>query len=119
MKFSTRHTDMEVQRIQQEVEDNLADRDDLAAKADRVSTIIKVAPRLTDMADGDIIYYTDGTSDYRYTRVSSRLYIERMSQDYTAGTGILLSGGSGSSSLTIDAGNAIDQSEAFAFFTGS
>lgn len=73
-KFSKKHKDMEIARIQIEAEDNFATRSDVNVKADIVTTLLDIEPTLTDMIEGEIRYYDDGTNQWFYKRVGGRLF---------------------------------------------
>jgi len=73
-KFSKKHKDLDIAKIQIEAEDNFATQDDLGDKYDKVTEITTVEPTLTDMQDGETRVYNDGTDIWRYYRVGSRLF---------------------------------------------
>jgi hypothetical protein len=74
MKFSFLHGDIELQKIQQEIEDKLADSSEVDKKLTKTTAIQKGVPKLVDMADGEEIAYDDATNQWIYRRIGAKLY---------------------------------------------
>lgn len=74
MKFSLRHPDNDVQKIQREIEDNLVDTSMLTGKSDKVTAFVTEEPLLTNMKNGQRIAYDDGTNKYIYERIGAKLF---------------------------------------------
>ena len=74
MKFEKLHKDQELQNIQRQIQDNLADKSDLNEKKSKNKSFVTVEPKLTDMADGDELAYDDGTNFWIYRRIGSKLF---------------------------------------------
>jgi|PlaIllAssembly_1097288.scaffolds.fasta_scaffold168517_3 hypothetical protein len=73
-KYSSLHKDKDIRNIQRETQDNFMSKSDGLEKADKVSSLITLAPVLTDLTDGQEKVYDDGTNVWIYKRVSSRLF---------------------------------------------
>jgi len=73
-KFSDLHKDQSIQKIQLEIQDNMATQTDLSGKADKTISIVTVLPKLTDLSDGDKKVYYDGTNYWKYERIGSQLF---------------------------------------------
>ncbi len=73
MKFSALNKDIEIQRIQQEIEDKLADSSDVEVKLSKTTAFKATQPELTMMEDGQEIAYDDGTDKWIYRRIGATL----------------------------------------------
>jgi len=79
-RFSIRHKDRDINKIQKEIEDNFATKTEINDKEGKIKKYMTVEPELKDLSDGDRVYYYDGTNLYEYRRINGKLY---KSQAYT------------------------------------
>jgi len=73
-RFSIRHDDNKVARIQKEIEDNFATKSDVSNVETKKKTYTKIEPKVSDLENGDKLYYHDGTNLYEYRKINGKLY---------------------------------------------
>jgi len=80
MKFKKPHRDIDIQEIQRDIEDNLADKSDLDMKYTKVTDISKSIPQVTDLNNGETKMFHDGTNYYRYYKVGGNLLRQQLTE---------------------------------------
>jgi len=80
MKFKKPHADRDIQEIQREIQDKLADKKDIETKEDKVVEVTRNAPSLTSLKNGDKRVYYDGTNYYRYYKIGTRLFKTQLTE---------------------------------------
>lgn len=70
----------ELDQILREIEDGFAEKKSLADKAIKTVGLVKSAPVLKEMSDGDERAYDDGSDVYLYRRVGGRLFKIQMTE---------------------------------------
>ena len=74
LKFKKIHDDIDIAKIQREIEDNAATKDDINDKITKPKNIIKTAPKANQLSDGDMKVMDDGTNKRLYIKAGARLY---------------------------------------------
>lgn len=70
----------ELDQILREIEDGFAEKKSLKDKAIKTVNLVKSAPALKEMNDGDERAYDDGSDVYLYRRVGGRLFKIQMTE---------------------------------------
>lgn len=72
-KLSSFPADPQLAQLLREVQDNVAGSNEVAAKADRVDSATRSAPKLKEMNNGEERIYYDGSNYWTYKRVGNVL----------------------------------------------
>ena len=73
-RFSLKHEDHKIARIQSEIEDNFATKTDIANVEIKKTTYTQIEPKVGDLKNGEKTYYYDGTNLYEYRKINGKLY---------------------------------------------
>ena len=73
-RFSIRHKDSDINKIQKEIEDNFAPISVVNNKEDKVTSYTTIEPDAKKMSNGEKKLYYDGTNLYFYVKVNGKLF---------------------------------------------